>query len=240
MGRGDLPLNMITLESVCFRYATGTPLIDTISFHLQKGQVLGLLGHNGSGKSTLLKLIGGLLNPATGEIRFMDRPLAEVGRSLLYRKLGMMIEEPVLYGHLSLWDNLRIQARYRGVDPKRIAPLLEKVGMLSHRGRKASQLSTGMKQRAGLAAVLLPDPEVLLLDEPTNGMDPGGIIEIREMIRDLKNNGKTLIVSSHLLPEVEKTADQVLILKNGKAVFFGPANDLQGHRDLESFYMSYA
>ncbi len=231
---------MIELKAVGYRYKEEEPLIRDMTFHLRKGQVLGLLGHNGSGKSTLLKLIGGLLAPDTGEIRFMDRPLAGVERPFLYRKLGMMIEEPVLYGHLTLWDNLRIQARYRGVDPKRIAPLLEQVGMLSHKGRKASQLSTGMKQRAGLAAVLLPDPEVLLLDEPTNGMDPGGIIEIREMIRDLKNEGKTLIVSSHLLPEVEKTADQVLILKNGKSVFFGPANDLKGHRDLESFYMSYA
>lgn len=218
----------------------GTPLIDDLSFHLEKGEVLGLLGHNGSGKSTLLKLIGGLLAPDTGEIRFMDRPLAAVERSLLYRKLGMMIEAPVLYGHLSLWDNLRIHARYRGIDPRRISVLLEEVGLLSHKGRKASQLSTGMKQRAGLAAALLPDPGVLLLDEPTNGMDPAGIIEIRQMIRNLKDQGKTLIVSSHLLPEVEKTADKVLILRNGKSVFFGPANDLRGHRDLESFYMSYA
>ena len=231
---------MIELNKVGFQYSGNNPLIHDISFSLGKGDILGLLGHNGSGKSTLMKLIGGLLRPKNGSIRILDTPIETLERKKLYRNLSMMIEEPSLYGHLSVWDNLKIRSVYLNTDPKRIASLLQQVGMFEFRDQKASKLSTGMKQRVGLAAALLPDPEILLLDEPTNGMDPEGIIEIRKMIRELSQQGKTLIISSHLLSEIEKSAGQVLILKNGQKAFYGPIEDLKGHRDLETFYMSYA
>ena len=206
---------MVELNEVYFQYPGNEPLLRDISFRLEKEGVLGPLGHNGSGKSTLMKL-------------------------RLYKKLSMMIEEPTLYGHLSVLDNLKIRALYLSTDGNRINSLLQEVGMYGFRDRKASKLSTGMKQRVGLAAALLSDPEILLLDEPTNGMDPEGIIEIRKMIRELSQQGKTLIISSHLLSEIEKSADQVLILKNGQNAFYGPIEDLKGHRDLESFYLKYA
>lgn len=231
---------MIQLNEVCFQYSDNEPLIRDISFNLEKGQILGLLGHNGSGKSTLMKLIGGLLPARKGSIRILDTPIESLDRKTLYQKLSMMIEEPSLYGHLSVWDNLRIRSLYLGTSPGRITLLLKQVGMYSFKDRKASKLSTGMKQRVGLAAALLSDPDILLLDEPTNGMDPQGIIEIRKMIRELSQAGKTLIISSHLLSEMEKSVGQVLILKNGQSAFYGPVKDLKGHRDLETFYMSYA
>lgn len=231
---------MIEFEEVYFQYSANTPLIQNISFKLEKGGVLGLLGHNGSGKSTLMKLIGGLIHPKQGKIRILNSLIQDLYRPALYQKLSMMIEEPSLYGHLSIWDNLRIRSLYHDVDPKRIDTLLKQVDMYKFKGRKASKLSTGMKQRVGLAAALIPDPEILLLDEPTNGMDPQGIIEIRRMIQELSKQGKTLIISSHLLSEIEKIARKVMILKSGENVFYGSIEDLKGHRDLESFYLSYA
>ena len=231
---------MIELEDVCFQYSANNLLIQNISFKLEKGGVLGLLGHNGSGKSTLMKLIGGLIYPDKGKIRILNRALQDLDHSTLYQNLSMMIEEPSLYGHLNIWDNLRIRSLYYNIDPKRIDVLLKQVNMYEFKNRKVSKLSTGMKQRVGLAAALMPDPEILLLDEPTNGMDPQGIIEVRRMIHDLSRQAKTLIVSSHFLSEIEKIADQVMILKSGQSVFYGSIEHLKGHRDLESFYLSYA
>jgi ABC-2 type transport system ATP-binding protein len=231
---------MIELNEVGFQYSGNAPLIRDISFKLGKGGILGLLGHNGSGKSTLMKLIGGLLRPKKGSIRILDTPIEALERKKLYQKLSMMLEEPTLYGHLSVWDNLRIRSSYLNTERERIVSLLQQVGMYAFKDQKASRLSTGMKQRVGLAASLLSDPEILLLDEPTNGMDPKGIIEIRELIHDLSEQGKTLIVSSHLLSEIEKSAHEVMILKSGQRVFYGSIENLKGHRDLESFYLSYA
>ena len=231
---------MIELKEVGFQYTGSTPLIRDISFNLEKGDILGLLGHNGSGKSTLMKLIGGLLRPKKGSIRILDTPIEALDRKRLYQNLAMMIEEPTLYGHLSVWDNLKIRSIYLKAERKRISSLLQQVGMYDFKDQKASRLSTGMKQRVGLAAALLSDPEILLLDEPTNGMDPKGIIEIREMIHNLSEQGKTLIISSHLLSEIEKSARKVMILKSGQSVFYGSIENLKGHRDLESFYLSYA
>jgi len=231
---------MIELNKIGFQYSGNDPLIREISFTLERGGILGLLGHNGSGKSTLMKLIGGLLRPKSGTIRIMDTPLDALSRKTLYKSMSMMIEEPSLYGHLSVWDNLRIRSLYHQTDLDKITPVLQQVGMYEFRHRRTAKLSTGMKQRVGLAAALLSDPEILLLDEPTNGMDPQGIIEIRQMIKNLSKAGKTIIVSSHLLSEIEKTARQVMILKNGENVFFGSIENLQGHRDLESFYLNYA
>jgi ABC-type multidrug transport system ATPase subunit len=231
---------MIELDGVYFRYSGKVPLIQNISFNLARGGVLGLLGHNGSGKSTLMKLIAGLMPPEKGKIKIFNRAIQELDRSKLYHSLSMMIEEPALYSHLSIWDNLRIRSLYYNIDSKHIDVALNQVNMQDYRNRKASKLSTGMKQRVGLAAALLPDPDILLLDEPTNGMDPKGIIEIRQMINSLSEQGKTLIVSSHLLSEIEKVAREVMILRNGECVFFGSINDIKGHRDLESFYISHA
>ena len=125
------------------------------------------------------------LEELEGSIRILDTPIEALDRKKLYQKLSMMIEEPTLYGHLSVWDNLRIRSNYLNTDRERITSLLQQVGMYEFKDQKASRLSTGMKQRVGLAAALLSDPEILLLDEPTNGMDPKGIIEIRELIHDL-------------------------------------------------------
>ena len=231
---------MVTLENVSFHYTSEIPFVRDISLNLKKGNILGLLGHNGSGKSTLMKLMGGLLMPISGIIEIEDRPMEDWHRRNLYRKLVMMIEEPALYSHLSILDNLKVRARYYQISTERIMPLLQMVHMDRFHERKVAKLSTGMKQRVGLAATLLPDPQILLLDEPTNGMDPEGIIEIRNLILRLADEGKTIIVSSHLLSEIEKIADQVMILKNGRCVFQGNIRSLEGHRDLESIYLSYA
>ena len=187
-----------------------------------------------------MKLIGGLLRPKSGSIQILDTPIEALDRKKLYENLSMMIEEPSLYGHLSVWENLKIRAIYLNTDNERIASLLQLVGMYEFKDQKASKLSTGMKQRVGLASALLSDPEILLLDEATYGMDPKVIIEIRELIHNLSEQGKTLIISSHLLSEIEKSAREVMILKSGQSVFDGSIDHLTGHRALESFYLRYA
>jgi ABC-2 type transport system ATP-binding protein len=231
---------MIQVKNLSFQYSDKDSQIKDVSFHLEKGSVMGLLGHNGSGKSTLMKLIGGLLRPIQGEILYEGKEIRKHDPPYLYRKMSLLIEEPSLYPHLSIFDNLKIRSLYHDISEHTITDVLNVVDMQDHAFQKVSKLSSGMKQRVGLAAALLPKPETLILDEPTNGMDPEGIVEIRNLILDLKRKGKTLLVSSHQLSEVEKVADSVLILKNGRLVFLGDMSELKEYRDLESFYLKYA
>ena len=212
--------------------------VDDVSLSIPAGSVYGLLGPNGSGKTTLLSLLAGFLTPTAGEVRL----LGEAGAGGLARarsRMGVLIERPIFWPHLSCRDTLRnLQGIYcRRADPEEVDRLLELVGLDGGASRTAFQAcSTGMKQRLGIAAALLDDPALLILDEPTNGLDPVGIVEVRELVRRLARDGadrrdrpRTVVLASHLLNEVELVCDWVGVMGRGRLLFSGPVAEIGGH-----------
>ena len=197
---------------------------------IEKGNVYGLLGPNGAGKSTTLKMLTGILKPTAGEIYFDGKPW---NRECLSR-IGALIENPPVYGNLSARENLKVRSLLLGVDEKRIEEVLQMVSLTDTGKKRAGQFSLGMKQRLGIAMALLGKPELLILDEPTNGLDPIGIEELREMIRSFPKQGITVILSSHILSEVQMIADHVGIISNG---ILGYEGALVPGQDLEELFM---
>ena len=196
--------------------------VDSISFAVQKGNVYGLLGPNGSGKSTTLGMILGILNPTAGHWKwFGEEPTHDT-----LKKIGAIIESPKFYPYLSAQKNLEIVADIKGVNYNKIDEKLEIVGLLDRKKDKFQNFSLGMKQRLAIASALLNDPEVLILDEPTNGLDPQGIIQIREIIQKIALQGTTIILASHLLDEVEKVCSHVVILNKGKMLYSGSVEEM--------------
>jgi ABC-type multidrug transport system ATPase subunit len=191
-----------------------------------RGVVYGFLGPNGAGKTTLMRLLVGLIRPDAGEMEVLGQAYDWRRRSVLH-DVGALVEAPVFYDYLSGRDNLRtLAASGARVPDGRVDEVLALVG-LAERGRdKAGRYSLGMKQRLGIAAALLSDPQLLLLDEPANGLDPGGIVAMRETLRYLTRQGKTVFVSSHILPEVQQLADVVGIVDHGRLIREGSLSDL--------------
>ena len=200
--------------------------IDELDLELGAGGVVGLVGPNGSGKSTLIRLLLGLIRPSGGSATVMDLPISHP-RAYASR-VGALIESPAFVPSLSARANLRSLARLRGISNARVEAVLDLVGLKDRAGDPAKQFSLGMKQRLGIAAALLPDPELLVLDEPTNGLDPAGIVEIRDLLRSLGNDGRTVIVSSHLLSEIEAACDTLVVIRYGELLFSGPLGELVG------------
>jgi ABC-2 type transport system ATP-binding protein len=220
-------MNIIETTHLQFGYHNAPATIHDLSLSVPQGSVYGFLGHNGAGKSTTIRLLLGLLHPTAGAVRLFGKTLAE-HRAEIYRRCGALIESPSVYEHLSAYENLRIAAIYRRIPARRIDVVLEMVGLEKERNKQAKAFSTGMKQRLGLANALLHDPELLILDEPTNGLDPQGIVEIRNVIQRLHRDlGKTVFLSSHLLSEIELISTQVGIIKKGKKLFEGSIQELQ-------------
>ena len=180
-------------------------VVNHVSLNIEKGKVYGLLGPNGAGKSTTLKMLTGILKPTAGEIYFDGKPW---NRECLSR-IGALIENPPVYGNLSARENLKVRSLLLGVDEKRIEEVLQMVSLTDTGKKRAGQFSLGMKQRLGIAMALLGKPELLILDEPTNGLDPIGIEELREMIRSFPKQGITVILSSHILSEVQRKAGEI-------------------------------
>lgn len=205
-------------------------VVNHVSLNIEKGKVYGLLGPNGAGKSTTLKMLTGILKPTTGEIYFDGKPW---NRECLSR-IGALIENPPVYGNLSARENLKVRSLLLGVDEKRIGEVLQMVSLTDTGKKRAGQFSLGMKQRLGIAMALLGKPELLILDEPTNGLDPIGIEELREMIRSFPKQGITVILSSHILSEVQMIADHVGIISNG---ILGYEGALVPGQDLEELFM---
>lgn len=201
--------------------------MDSVSFKVPAGSIYGFLGKNGAGKTTTLRLLLGLLTRQTGEIKIFDKDIA-THRLEILSKVGSLIEAPSFYAHLSARDNLRVLQKIFQCAKTRIDEVLEIVGLKHTGSKKAKQFSLGMKQRLSIAMSLLHNPELLVLDEPTNGLDPNGIIEMRELLSHLnKECGTTILVSSHLLSEVEKLITDLAILDRGRVVFEGTFFDLQ-------------
>lgn len=186
-------------------------VLDEIALMVPKGSVYGLLGPNGAGKTTLMKLFSGMLRPDAGEIFFDGKPWT---REIL-AETGVLIEQPPLYENLTARENLEVRRLLLGLPKKRIDEVLEIVDLTNTGKKRAGQFSLGMKQRLGIAAALLNQPKLLILDEPTNGLDPFGIQELRTLIRGFAKDGITVIVSSHILSEVEQVADYIGIISEG-------------------------
>ena len=207
--------------------------VNNVSINITKGKIYGLLGPNGAGKSTILKMITGMLTPTAGEIYLDGKPW---DRACL-GEIGALIENPPIYENLSARENLKVRSLLLGVDERRIDEVLQIVSLANAGKKKAGQFSLGMKQRLGIAMALLGNPKLLILDEPTNGLDPIGIEELRELISSFPKQGITVILSSHILSEVQQIADYVGIISNGILGYEGP---LEKGQDLEKLFMDVA
>jgi ABC-2 type transport system ATP-binding protein len=206
------------------RYSTGILAVSDLNLRVRAGEVYGFLGPNGAGKTTTLRMLSGLLRPTSGTAIVAG---AVPGSAWSLARLGAMVETPAFYPYLSGRDNLRVVARYADVPKARIEPVLEQVDLSGRARQKFRTYSTGMKQRLGVAAALLKDPELLILDEPTSGLDPQGTVEMRALIRELRTGGRTVLLSSHLLNEVELTCDRVGVIAGGKLVAEGTVDELR-------------
>lgn len=200
--------------------------VDTINIAAYEGEVFGFLGPNGAGKTTTLGMALGLVHPSGGEVRVLGERVTP-NRVGVLKEVGALLGAPAFVPYLSAWDNLDLLARLLpGVDRKRIAETLELVGLTEAAHRKVGKFSTGMKQRVGLAMALLHHPRFVILDEPTNGLDPAGMREIRRLLRSLAENGTTVLLSSHLLNEVQQICDRIAVLNKGHVVAQGRVDDL--------------
>ena len=197
--------------------------VSSLNMRVSEGRIYGFLGPNGAGKSTTLKMLLGLIRPTAGEIDIFGKCFNQNNRIEILRGIGSLIESPSYYGHLSATENLKILQTLLDVPKKNIDEVLRIVRLDRQQNKKVSAYSLGMKQRLGLAGALLSFPKLLILDEPTNGLDPAGIQEMRQLICTLpKQYGMTVIVSSHLLSEIDQIAEDIGIIANGRMMYQGP------------------
>jgi lantibiotic transport system ATP-binding protein len=204
-------------------------ILNDVSINVRKNTVYGLLGPNGAGKSTVLKLIAGLLKPTSGEVIFNGNPWTR--KDLAY--IGSLIENAPLYGNLTAKENLEVINTILGLPKERMEEVLEIVGLTHTGNKKVMNFSMGMKQRLGIALAILNHPKLLILDEPTNGLDPIGIQELRELIASFPQQGMTVLLSSHLLSEVEQIADDIGIISNG---VLGYEGKYHSYENLETLF----
>lgn len=222
--------SIVSANGLSFGYTVQTPTVKNIDLNIGPGQIYGFLGPNGAGKTTTIRLLLGLLPPDDGTVELFGQPITR-DRKHLFSRIGTMIEAPSLYEHLTAFENLEINRRIRKLPKSRIGEVLQTVDLSAAAGVKVREFSLGMKQRLGLAVALLPAPELLILDEPTNGLDPHGIIQVRELFQRLNRDcGTTILVSSHILAEVEKLATHIGIINKGQFVFQGTMQALQDLR----------
>jgi lantibiotic transport system ATP-binding protein len=222
----------IETSGLTYSFGYGRKVVNEVSLQVPEGSIFGFLGPNGAGKTTTIRLLTGMLENDPDNIFIRGRSLKKSIPGI-FEQIGTLIETPSLYLHLNAVDNLKIITRLRNLDSARIEEILQTVGLFSERKRKVTEYSLGMKQRLGIAMALLPDPSLLILDEPANGLDPAGIIEIRELLKRLnREEGKTIFISSHLLNEVEKTCTHVGIIHKGGIKFQGSMTELQSGAGL--------
>ena len=199
--------------------------VDDLTMRVRRGEVYGFLGPNGAGKTTTLRMLLGLVRPTAGRATVLG---ARPGSPPALRRTGALVEAPGLYPSLSGRDNLRALAMHAGAPLQRVQLVLERVGLADRAGDRFGTYSQGMKQRLGVAAALLKDPELLVLDEPTTGLDPAGMAEMRDFIRTLGREGRTVLLSSHLMAEVEQICDRVGVLSKGTLIREGTVEELRG------------
>jgi len=210
--------NIILTKNLSKKYKRNMS-VDGVNLKINKGEIFGFLGPNGAGKTTTIRMLLGLIKPTKGEIELFGQDFTK-NRTKILQRIGSLVESPSYYGNLTGFENLEAVRRLRGLSEKRVTEVLEVVRLNKVANRLVKEYSLGMKQRLGIAAALLSEPELLILDEPTNGLDPAGIQEIRELIKELPHqNGMTVLVSSHLLSEIDQMATQVGIIIEGKMIF---------------------
>ncbi|WP_433564252.1 ABC transporter ATP-binding protein [Nocardia sp. CA-151230] len=219
---------IVVTDRLTKRYGSHTA-VDAVSMSVRRGEIYGFLGPNGAGKTTTLRMLVGLIRPSSGGATVLGR---QPGDPETLRRTGVLIEGPGFYPYLSGRDNLRVLARYRGVGDDAVADALDRVA-LSARGKdRFRTYSLGMKQRLGVAATLLGHPDLLILDEPTNGLDPAGMAEMRELITGLAADGHTVVLSSHLLSEVQEICDRVGVISGGRLLVESTVRELRGTASL--------
>ncbi len=218
---------ILTVENIAKDYGK-IKALKGVSFSVPKGAVFGILGPNGSGKTTLLGIIMNVLKPTSGNYKLFDEVATDAHR----KKIGTLLETPNFYHYLNAVQNLKISCAIKGIGEDDIEHVLQTVDLLKRKNSPFSTYSLGMKQRLAIGAALLGNPDVLVFDEPTNGLDPVGISEIRNLIKDLSAKGKTIIMASHLLDEVEKVCTDVAILKQGTLLASGNVRDVFQQNDI--------
>ncbi|MCC5579810.1 ATP-binding cassette domain-containing protein [Microtetraspora sp. AC03309] len=226
---------MIEVRDLVKRYG-GTTAVDGLSFQVRPGQVTGFLGPNGAGKSTTMRVLLGLAAPTSGEALIDGRRYATIRRPA--HRVGALLDAGAVHGGRSAYDHLLSLARTNGIRPRRVVALLEEVGLAGVARKRVGGFSLGMRQRLGIAAALLGDPGVLLFDEPVNGLDPEGVRWIRELMRSLAAEGRTVLLSSHLMSEMALTADHLLIIGRGRLIADSSTRDLtRDGTSLEDVYL---
>ncbi|WP_113639328.1 ABC transporter ATP-binding protein [Nubsella zeaxanthinifaciens] len=220
-------MSQLAIQTVGLNHHFGSQaVVRDLSLQVPKGSIYGFLGPNGAGKTTTIKILLNLLQSPADTVFVFGKELNH-NRIACLAKMGSLVEQPAIYGHLTGLENLRNRCILLGINKGKADEMLTLVGLKEAANKKAGKYSLGMKQRLGIALALIGDPELLLLDEPTNGLDPNGIIEIRNlMIKLVTEYGKTILVSSHLLAEIERTATHVGIINKGQLLFQGTINEL--------------
>ena len=220
---------IVETHSLTKRYGSGVLAVNSVDMSVRRGEVYGFLGPNGAGKTTTLRMLVGLIRPTTGTATVAGHtPGSPAGLA----RIGALIESPGFYPYLSGRENLRVVADMASVSSKRVEEVLDMVELTSRAGRKFGTYSTGMKQRLGVAGALLKDPDLLILDEPSNGLDPQGMAEMRKLIKDIAQGGRTVLLSSHLLGEVEQICDRVGVISGGRLVIQSTVQELLGEKGV--------
>ena len=214
--------SILTINNLTKKYGYITA-VKNLTFNIEKGNIYGILGPNGSGKSTTLGIVLNVVNKTSGDFSWYDGTLS-THKAL--KKVGAIIERPNFYPYMTAYQNLKLVCKIKGVDEAKIEEKLEIVGLNDRKDSKFKTYSLGMKQRLAIASALLNDPEILILDEPTNGLDPQGIHQIREIIRDIAKQGTTILLASHLLDEVEKVCTHVVVLRKGEKLYSGRVDEM--------------
>ncbi|MEP6675933.1 MAG: ATP-binding cassette domain-containing protein [Ferruginibacter sp.] len=225
----------VETNDLTYRFSSKENILNNINLQVPDGAIYGFLGPNGAGKTTTLKLLLGLLKKQEGMISIFNKPFSS-NRIEILRKTGSLIESPSLYGHLTAGENLKVWQKISRCPEKNIMEVLELVGLKDTDRKKVKQFSLGMKQRLGIAVALLNNPSLLILDEPTNGLDPNGMLEIRELLKKINTErGITILISSHLLNEIEKLVTHAGIIHKGSIMFQGTLNELMSRQQQSSF-----
>ena len=232
---GELPRGRVVVSGLTKAYG-GVKVVDDVSFTAEPGQVTGFLGPNGAGKTTTLRMLLGLVEPSSGHATIGGAPYRELGRPAF--RVGAVLEANGAHEGRTGRDHLRVLCRTAGLRLDRADEVLSAVGLAGAANRTVRGYSLGMRQRLGVAAALLGDPQVLILDEPVNGLDPRGIRWIRDLLRSLAASGRTVLVSSHLLAEMERVADHLVIIAAGRVIAAGTVASVTGERpSLEAAFL---
>jgi ABC-2 type transport system ATP-binding protein len=226
MDNGEL---VVETHGLTKRYGSGVLAVDRLDLLVRRGEVYGFLGPNGAGKTTTLRMLMGLVAPTAGAAKVAGHAPG-VPEGLV--RIGALVENPAFYPYMSGHDNLSVVARYAGVAETHVDDALDEVGLLARGRDKYATYSFGMKQRLGVAAALIKEPELLILDEPTNGLDPQGMVEMRDLIKELGRAERTVLLSSHLLNEVQQLCDRIGVIQSGKLIAQGTVDEIRGGVEL--------